>query len=327
MPKGSTPLDFAYRIHSAVGNKCTGARVNGKLVPLDTELATGDRVEIMTSASSKGPSSDWIRICKTPQAKAKIRQYLKKELRAENLALGREMIEHECSRRGVRPGDVIKPEYYDSMLKKYGFSEFDDICCAVGYGGMAAAYVVGRLIDEQHSRETPAPPEIPETIPDKADEKQLSQRRANHGIVLTGNENLDIPVRFARCCSPVPGDEIVGYITRGRGVTIHKAECPNAINGEPERRIPVEWANDGEGSFYASIKILVYDRVNMLGEIASIVGEMGVSIKAAQVQTDDRTRISTVKLTLDVHSREEMNRVIQAIRNKTDVLDVYRITG
>ena len=145
--------------------------------------------------------------------------------------------------------------------------------------------------------------------------------------MLTGNVDLDFPIRFARCCSPVPGDEIVGYITRGRGVTIHKAECPNAVSAEPERRVPVEWATDGGGSFYASIKILVYDRVNMLGEIASIIGEMNVSIKAAQVQTDDRTRISTVKLTLDVTSREQMDRVIQAIRNKADVLDVYRITG
>ena len=327
MPKGSTPLDFAYRIHSAVGNKCVGARVNGKLVPLETELATGDRVEIMTSASSKGPSSDWIRICKTPQAKAKIRQYLKKELRQENLALGKEMIEHECARRSVKLGELMKPEYYESMLKKYGFNEFDDICCAVGYGGMAAQYVVSRLIEEQRGREAPAMPVIPEEIPDQADEKQLSQRRANHGIVLTGNEDLDIPIRFARCCSPVPGDEIVGYITRGRGVTIHKAECPNAASAEPERRIPVEWATDGGGSFYASIKILVYDRVNMLGEIASIIGEMNVSIKAAQVQTDDKTRISTVKLTLDVQSREQMDKVIQAIRNKADVLDVYRVTG
>ena len=170
-------------------------------------------------------------------------------------------------------------------------------------------------------------PVIPEEIPDVPDEKQLSQRRANHGIVLTGNEDLEIPIRFARCCSPVPGDEIVGYITRGRGVTIHKAECPNAATAEPERRIPVEWASESGGSFYASIKILVYDRVNLLGEIASIIGEMNVSIKAAQVQTDDRTRISTLKLTLDVQSREQMNRVIQAIRNKSDVLDVYRVTG
>ncbi len=327
MPKGSTPLDFAYRIHSAVGNKCTGAKVNGKLVPLETELATGDRVEILTSASSKGPSSDWIRICKTPQAKSKIRQYLKKELRQENLMLGREMIDHECARRGVRLSEIARPEYYESMLKKYGFSEFDDICCAVGYGGMAAQYVVSRLIEEQRGREAPAVPEIPQEIPDEVSEKQLTQRRANHGIVMSGNEDLDIPIRFARCCSPVPGDEIVGYITRGRGVTIHKAECPNAATAEPERRISVEWASESGGSFYASIKILVYDRVNMLGEIASVIGEMNVSIKAAQIQTDDRTRISTLKLTLDVTSREQMDRVIQAIRNKADVLDVYRVTG
>ncbi len=326
MPKGSTPLDFAYRIHSAVGNKCVGARVNGKIVPLDTELATGDRVEIMTSASSKGPSSDWIRICKTAQAKAKIRQYLKKELRNENLALGREMIEHECVRRGVRISDLAKPEYYEGMLKKYGFAEYDDLLCAVGYGGVAAMYVVSRLIEEQRSREAVPVPEIPE-IPEEITEKQLSQRRANHGIVLTGNENLDIPIRFARCCSPVPGDDIVGYITRGRGVTIHKAECSNVLSGEAERRIDVEWADDGSGSFYASIKIIAYDRVNLLAEIASLIGEMNVSIKAAQCRTDDKTRLSTVKLTLDIHSREQVDRVIQVLRNKTDVVDVYRVTA
>ena len=160
-----------------------------------------------------------------------------------------------------------------------------------------------------------------------SDEQRLSQRRAHHGIVLTGSEDLDIPVRFAKCCSPVPGDEIVGYITRGRGVTIHKAECLNAAAGEQERKIPVEWAADGEDSFYATIKVLAYDRVNMLGEIATIIGENNVSIRAATAQTDDKTRISTLRLTLDVHSREEMDRVIQALRNKADILDVYRVTG
>ncbi len=326
MPRGSTPLDFAYRIHSAVGNKCVGAKVNGKIVPLDTELETGDRVEIMTSASSKGPSSDWLRICKTAQAKGKIRQFLKKELRSENMTLGRDMLEHECARRGVKLSEIAKPENYEAMLKKYGFSEFDDICCAVGYGGIAAVYVITRLVEEQKKREGTPVPEVTE-IPEQISEKQLSQRRANHGVVLKGSEDLDVPVHFARCCSPVPGDEIVGYITRGRGVTIHKAECANAINGEPERRIPVEWADDGQGSFFASIKIIVYDRLNLLGEIASIIGEMNVMIKAAQVQTDDKTKISTLKLTLDVRSREQMDKVIQAIRNKSDVLDVYRVTG
>ncbi len=323
MPKGATPLDFAYRIHSAVGNQCVGARVNGKIVPLDTALETGDRVEIMTSASSKGPGTDWLRICKTPQAKAKIRQFLKKALKEENIDLGRSIIDKECSRRGVKMSDIAKPEYYEPLLRKYGFLDWEDICGAVGYGGMAAVYVVSRLMEEQKNKETPA-----QNIKDVKDlvsgEQMLRQRRAHHGIVMTGSEDLDIPVRFAKCCSPVPGDEIVGYITRGRGVTIHKAECANAAAGEDERKIGVEWAIESEGTFSAAITVVAYDRVNMLGEIATIIGENNVSIRAASIQASGKTRISTLRLTLDVHSREEMDRVIQALRNKSDILDVYR---
>ena len=282
-------------------------------------------MEILTSASSKGPSSDWLRICKTPQAKAKIRQFLKKALKEENVELGRAMIEKECVRRGVRMSDIVKPEYYDSILKRTGFTDFDDICGAVGYGGMAAVYVVTRLTEEMKAKESPA--QAVQSVDDMvSEEKRLTQHRAHHGIVLTGSEDLDIPVRFAKCCSPVPGDEIVGYITRGRGVTIHKAECVNAAAGEQERRVPVEWASDGGDTFYATITILAYDRVNMLGEIATVIGENGVSIRAASIQSDDKTRISTLRLTLDVHSREEMNKVIQALRNKSDILDVYRAT-
>ena len=325
MPKGATPLDFAYRIHSAVGNQCVGARVNGKIVPLDTELKTGDRVEIMTSASSKGPGTDWLRICKTPQAKAKIRQFLKKALKEENIDLGRTIIEKECVRRGVKMSDIVKPEYYEPLLRKYGFLDWEDVCGSVGYGGMAAMYVVSRLLEEQKAKE--APVQTITNVKDMVSEEQiLKQRRAHHGIVMTGSEDLDIPVRFAKCCSPVPGDEIVGYITRGRGVTIHKAECANAAAGEDERKIGVEWAMESEGTFSATITILAYDRVNMLGEIATIIGENGVSIRAASIQASGKTRISTLRLTLDVHSREEMDRVIQALRNKSDILDVYRTT-
>ena len=324
MPKGATPLDFAYRIHSAVGNQCVGARINGKMVPLDTALQTGDRVEIITSASSKGPGTDWLRICQTPQAKAKIRQFLKKTLKEENISLGRSMLEKECVRRGVRMSDLAKPEYYEPLLKKYGFTEFDDICGSVGYGGMASVYVISRLIEEQKAREAAATPQVKNVQDLVTDEQRLNQRRANHGIVMTGNEDLDIPVRFAKCCSPVPGDDIVGYITRGRGVTIHKAECANVAIGEQARKIAVEWAMESEGTFYASITILAYDRVNMLGEIATIIGENGVSIRAASIQASDKTRISTLRLTLDVHSREEMDKVINALRNKSDILDVYR---
>lgn len=327
MVKGATPLDFAYRIHSAVGNRCVGAKINGKIVPLDYALETGDRVEIMTSASCKGPSTDWLRICKTPQAKAKIRQFLKRELKTENIELGKSMIERECTHRGYHVSDLIKPEYYDNLLQKYGFTDMDDIYGAVGYGGMAAVYVVTKLIEEQKAHETPTLPIIPTEVSDIPSERQLSQRRANHGIVMIGSEDLDIPIRFAKCCSPVPGDDIIGYITRGRGVTIHKTECLNAVNGEKERQVQVEWADVGEGSFFASLKVVAYDRVNLLGEIASIIGEMNVSIRAANAQTDDKTRICTLRLTLNVRSKEQMEKVIQALRRKHDILDVYRVTG
>ena len=187
MPKGATPLDFAYRIHSGVGNHCVGAKVNGKIVPLDTPLETGDRVEILTSTSSKGPSSDWLRICKTPQAKAKIRQFLKKALKEENVELGRTMIEKECIRRGVRMSDIVKPEYYEPILKRTGFTDFDDICGAVGYGGMAAVYVVTRLLEEQKGKEQQTGQSVQSVEDMVSDEKRLTQHRAHHGIVLTGS--------------------------------------------------------------------------------------------------------------------------------------------
>ena len=325
MPKGATPLDFAYRIHSAVGNKCVGAKVNGRIVPLDTPLETGDRVEVMTSAACKGPSTDWLRICKTPQAKAKIRQFLKKELKGENIERGRDMVEKECKRRNVSLQALLKPEYYEGMMKKYGFQELDDIFGAVGYGGMASAYVVTRLMDEQRLHEAAQAPkldELPETV-----EPRRASGKATHGIIMAGMDDMDIPVRFAKCCSPVPGDDIVGYITRGRGVTIHKAECPNAISGEKERRVDVNWAESDGASFYTSIKVVAYDHVSLLGELATFIGGMNVSIKAISAQVDEKTKTSAIRLTLEVRSREEMDKVIKQLRKKTDIIDVFRVTG
>ena len=327
MPKGATPLDFAYRIHSAVGNKCVGAKINGKIVPLDTTLETGDRVEIMTSAACKGPSSDWLRICKTPQAKAKIRQFLKQVKKDENIELGKTMIDKECRRRGVAMSDLIKPELYDSILRKYGFQEINDIYSAVGFGGMAAMYVVSRLMDEQRAQQPAQTPKVEELPSVEQHHAANARTKANHGIIMPGNEDMDIPVRFARCCSPVPGDDIVGYITRGRGVTIHKAECVNAINGEKERQIDVAWADTDVGSFAASIKVVAYDHVSLLGEIATYIGEMNVPIKAVSAQAEDKTKTSTIKLVLEVRSRDQMDKVIKQLRKKSDIIDVYRTQG
>ena len=321
MPKGATPLDFAYRIHSAVGNKCTGARINGKIMPIDTELATGDRVEIITSASSKGPSSDWLRICKTPQAKAKIRQFLKNEFRSENIELGRSMVERECKRRGANMTDLLKPEYYDGMLKKYGFQQLDDIFGSVGYGGMAAVYVVSRLLDEQRAQQ-PAPVLKPEDLP--TFESHRTAPRPTQGIVLPGNEDMDVPVRFGGCCNPVPGDDIVGFVTRGRGVTIHRTDCINAENGESDRQIEVAWAGTDSATFCVALTVVAYDHVNLLVEVASNISAMNIPIKASSSQVDEKTNIATIRFVIEVKTREQMERAVRQLRRKPDIIDVYR---
>ncbi len=324
MPKGATPLDFAYRIHSGVGNKCVGSKINGKIMPLDTPLQTGDRVEIITSASSKGPSTDWLRICKTPQAKTKIRAFLKKEFKVENIDLGSSMVEKECRRRGMNPSELIKPEFYEPILRKYGFTSVDDIFASVGYGGLAAVYVVSRLVEEQRNAKAAAAPRIEDLIQPEAPEPRRAAK-ANHGIIMPGNEDMDIPVRFARCCSPVPGDDIVGYITRGRGVTIHKADCANAINGEQERRTRVLWADDNQGSsFCVSIKIVAYDKANLLVELATVLGEMNIVIKTVSTTLDEKNRIATFRFVVEVKSREQMDKVVKQLMRKSDVIDVFR---
>ncbi len=324
MPKGATPLDFAYRIHSGVGNKCVGSKINGKIMPLDTTLQTGDRVEIITSASSKGPSTDWLRICKTPQAKSKIRAFLKKEFKVENIELGRSIVEKECRRRGFNPNDLIKPEYYDSIMRKYGFTQVDDIFAAVGYGGMAGVYVVSRLVEEQRAAQAAAGPKLEDLLAPQAQPQRRPSAKANHGIIMPGNEDVDIPVRFARCCSPVPGDDIVGYITRGRGVTIHKADCANAVSGETERRIDVDWADENVGAFTASIKIVAYDKANLLVELATVLGEMNITIKTVSTTLDEKNRIATFRFVVEVKSREQMDKVVKQLMKKSDVIDVFR---
>ena len=276
MQRGATPIDFAYRIHSGVGNHCVGAKVNGRIVPLETELETGDRVEIITSPSSKGPSTDWLRVVKTQQAKAKIRQFLKRELRGENVIKGRDMLEKEAKRRGVALSALTKPEYYEGILKRYAFSELNDIYGAVGYGGIASAYVISRLLEEQRKTETPALPKVQEVSHEEA---QSHLGKPTHGVYVKGESGM--LVRFARCCNPVPGDEIIGYITRGRGVTVHKADCINATNSEQERMVEVSLAGASDlANFNASINIIAYDHVSLLGELALCIGNMDVPIVA-----------------------------------------------
>ncbi len=320
MQKGATPLDFAYRIHSAVGNSCVGAKVNGRIVPLDTTLETGDRVDIITSSASKGPSMDWLKVVKTQQAKAKIRQFFKRELRGENVEKGKDMVEKEAKRRGVSLGLLTKPEYYEGILKKYGFFELDDIYGAVGYGGMASTYVVTKLIEEQHLREAPPAPKLPDTTPQELQKQNLG--KPTHGIYVKGESGM--LVRFAKCCNPVPGDDIIGYITRGRGVTIHKADCVNVGQSEQERMVEVSWAEENAGTFDAGIQIIAYDHVGLLGELATYIGEMNVPISAVSAKFNTKSKTSTITLVIQVTSRQQLDKVIKQLQKRSDIVEVYR---
>lgn len=319
LQRGATPLDFAYRIHSHVGNSCVGARINGKMVPLQTELQTGDRVDVLTSSNSKGPSMDWLNVVKTQQAKAKIRQFFKKELRGENVQKGRDILEHESKRRGVKLGDLTKSEWVEPILKKYSFPDLEALYGAVGYGGIPSVYVISRLLDEQRKGQDQNVQKKIATMPEPKDIQQKG--KPTHGIYVEGGPGM--LVRFGQCCNPVPGDDISGYITRGRGVTVHKADCVNAIGAEPERTIRVSWADEDAGKFNAGLRVTVYDSPNILGEIMMFIANSGTPV-AAGSQEEVKKGLRTLHLVVQVSSRDQVKMVLTKLQKRSDVLEAYR---
>ena len=321
MPRGATPLDFAYRVHSAVGNSCIGAKVNGRIVPLDTPLETGDRVEIMTSPNAKGPSMDWLKIVKTQSAKSKIRQYFRRELRGENVQKGKDMVDHEAKRRGIQLSSLLKHEYIEPLLKKYDFADMDDIYGAVGYGMIASAYVVSRLYEEQRKAEEAAKPATPPALPEVSEAPASHNGKPTQGIYVEGGSGM--LVRFAKCCNPVPGDDIVGYITRGRGVTVHKADCVNAQYAEPERQVNVSWAGENEGRFNTTIQIIAYDHPSLLGELTVFVQDGGAPITAMSVKVN-KNKTCTIHMVVQVESREKLDMVLRRLQKRSDVIEAFR---
>lgn len=321
MPRGATPLDFAYRVHSAVGNSCIGAKVNGRIVPLETPLNTGDRVEIMTSSNSKGPSMDWLSIVKTQGAKSKIRQYFKRELRGENVVKGKEALDREAKRRGLSLGHLTKDEFVEPILKKYAFSDIEDLYGAVGYGMIASAYVISRLFEEQHKAEEAAAPKQPPQLPTVEQNALKHQGKPTQGIYVEGGSGM--LVRFAKCCNPVPGDDIVGYITRGRGVTVHKADCVNAQHTEPERAVDVSWADESMGRFQTSIQLIAYDHPSLLGELTVYVQDSGVPITAMSVKLN-KNKTCTIHMVVEVESRERLDQTLRRIQKRADVIEAFR---
>ena len=328
---GSTPVDFAYAIHSAVGNKMVGARVNGKLVNIDYKIQNGDRIEILTSQNSKGPSRDWLNIVKSTQAKSKINSWFKKEYKEDNIIRGKDLISTYCKSKGINLPDIIKPKYQQIVQKKYGFRDWDAVLAAIGHGGLKEGQVVNRLLEEyekEHKKEI-TDENILEKI-SEANKQRVHIAKSKSGIVVKGIN--DMAVRFSKCCNPVPGDEIVGFVTRGRGMSIHRTDCINIINlsdVERSRLITAEWEdNDLEegGQYLAELKIFADDRRGLLLDVSKVFTEEKIDVKSMNTRTSKKGT-ATMEMGFVVHGREELNRVIGKLRQIENVIDIERPTG
>ena len=332
LPSGSTPVDFAYSVHSAVGNKMVGARVNGKLVPIEYEIKNGDRIEIITSQNSHGPSRDWLSIVKSTQAKNKINQWFKKEFKEENIVRGKEMLATYCKAKGFVLSDLMKLKYMQIVQEKYGFKDWDSILAALGHGGLKEGQIVNRLAEEyskDHRKEL-TDESVLEKVAEAAKNK-VHITRSKSGIVVKGID--DMAVRFSRCCNPVPGDEIVGFITRGRGMSIHRTDCVNIIHlseAERARLIPAEWEKPEEGtdtgSYLAEIKMYANDRQGLLMDMSKVFTEMNIDVKSMNVRTS-KQGTATIEAGFIVRGREELGKVIGKLRQIVGVLDIERAVG
>ncbi len=333
LPAGSTPIDFAYSIHSAVGNKMVGARVNGKLVTIDYVIKNGDRIEIITSQNSKGPSRDWLKIVKSTQAKNKINQWFKNELKEDNIVKGKELMASYCKLKSINLSELMKPEYMDAVMRKYGFRDWDAVMAAMGHGALKEGQLVNKMLElyERDHRRQMTNEEVLKSISEAgaANQARMLSRKSTGGIVVKGI--TDLSVRFSKCCSPVPGDEIVGFVTRGRGISIHRTDCVNIMNLpelERARLIDAEWQmpENQEGKYVAEINIFANDRSGLLADISKALTEKNINILSVNTRTN-KQGMATLQTTFEVESREELNRVIDRIRSIESVIDIERATG
>ena len=332
LPNGSTPIDFAYAIHSAVGNKMVGARVNGKLVNIDYKIQNGDRIEILTSQNSKGPSRDWLNIVKSTQAKNKINQWFKKEFKESNIIRGKDMIATYCRAKSINVANIIQPKYQEIVQKKYGFKDWDSVLAAIGHGGLKEGQVVNRLAEEygKDHRQAITDEVVLERVAEAAKNK-VHIAKSKSGIVVKGID--DMAVRFSRCCNPVPGDEIVGFVTRGRGLSIHRTDCINMIHlseSERARLIPAEWETEvtekSGGQYLAEIKMYANDQQGLLMEISRIFTEGNVDVKSMNVRTSKKGT-ATIEMGFIVHGREELERIVKKLQQLSGIIDIERATG
>jgi GTP pyrophosphokinase len=331
LPNGSTPIDFAYSIHSAIGNKMVGARVNGIQVPFQYKLQNGDRVEIITSQNSPGPSRDWLQIIKSSQAKSKINQWFKQQYKEENIVRGKDLLRQYAKEKSIILADYMKPEYQKRVMLKYGFRDWDSICAAVGHGGLKEGQVMNKLKEEYDK-------DHPKILTDEqvmnqvsSTENELRTSRSRGGIVVKGIH--DVAVRFSKCCNPVPGDEIVGFVTRGRGISIHRTDCINMMGlseTERHRLIDAEWEaseEENKGQLYTTnIKIYAYNRTGIIMDVSKVFLEMNIDMTSVNVNTSKNGR-ATLSISFDIFGVEQLNKVIARLRNIDSVIDIERTIG
>ena len=330
LPSGSTTVDFAYAVHSAVGNKMVGARVNGKLVPIEYQISTGDRVEIITSQNSQGPSRDWLKIVRSTQAKNKINQWFKKELKEDNILRGKELLIQYAKSKGFKISSYIKPQYQEQVLRKYGFRDWDSILAAIGHGGLKEGQVFNKLQEayDKENRRNLTDEQVLEAAGENQEKLHVTKNKG--GIVVQGIH--DVAVRFSKCCSPIPGDEIVGFVTRGRGITIHRTDCVNILNMtelDRSRLIEAEWQQPEElqeESYIAELQIFANNRTGLLVDLSRIFTERKIDIQSMNSRANKQEK-ATISLSFYVKSKEELQSLIEKIRQVESVLDVERATG
>ena len=332
LPAGSTPIDFAYSIHSAVGNKMIGAKVNGKLVPIDYVIQNGDRIEIITSQNSRGPSRDWLGVVKSTQAKTKINQWFRSEFKEENILRGKEMIAQYCKTKGIHLPDINKPEYQNKILNKYGFCDWNSALATVGHGGLKESQIVNRMYEEYKRDHVIklTDQDVLDAVSGSGREKE-GQERSKSGIIVKGL--YDVAVHLSKCCSPVPGDEIIGYVTRGRGVSIHRTDCINMLHLseiEKVRLIDAEWQQGAEqgknGLYLAELKIFGNNRTGLLIDITKIFTERSIDIESVYSRTN-KQGVATIEISFHVKGREELTKLIEKVRQVESVIDIERTTG
>ncbi|HHV46050.1 MAG TPA: bifunctional (p)ppGpp synthetase/guanosine-3',5'-bis(diphosphate) 3'-pyrophosphohydrolase [Tissierellia bacterium] len=319
LPNGSTPIDFAYRVHTDIGNKCVGAKVDGRIVPLDYKLKNGNIVEILTSASSNGPSRDWLKIVRSSQAKSKIRQWFKKEEKEKNILRGKELLDKELKRQGLKINDQLKEEWLRNTAKKMSINSIDDLYGNLGYGSITLSQVMSRI--KEYYKEYFKVQDEKAAVESKLKEKPSSH--TDQGVSIKGVDN--IKVRFAKCCNPVPGDEIIGYITRGRGVSIHRKDCPNIsyIEGS-ERFMEVSWEDNQKAEYSAEIQIKALDRPGLLTEITQSITESELSLTSLSARTN-KEKLAIINILLEIKNIDQLRELMKKIRRLKGIIDVYRV--